>query len=77
MADAWNNLGLVLWNTGELKEAAKCVEKALELDTDVPKAHRDLAVLHARRDDHKEATRKICRETGLLRFGTSVKLLTG
>jgi tetratricopeptide (TPR) repeat protein len=39
---AWNNKGVILGSMGKISEAAKCYEKAIELDSDFTIAKKNL-----------------------------------
>lgn len=62
-AAAWNNLGLILRDTGHAEESLQAYERALALRPDDPQVMNDLAVIlhyYLRRDD--ERARKLYQE---------------
>ena len=75
--EAWNNLGNIMADVGEVGRALECLRHALELEPSYADAHYNLAELLANEDDYEAArehwraylasdpfspTAKLCRE---------------
>ncbi|HEV2318505.1 MAG TPA: tetratricopeptide repeat protein [Verrucomicrobiae bacterium] len=54
-AEAWNYLGVAEQHTGQLEDAAKAYQRALELDRDLTEAHYNLGCLWMQEDQPEKA----------------------